>query len=312
MSIYLSLSTLEDPEIVDTVRSAILQSINPDDLIIGVAATTGAAFYERIHAALYTFPQVRLLHLEPHWFSGIGMGRNMARFAYDDQDYIVQTDSHANFARGWDEEIVYLHDRASDKTGYRTILTGYAPPYRRVRGQVIESDLFLRYCVYRDTKIGGGAILRDWTKMPVADFPDSMDRYKDKWMLPANKIGADFMVGNREWAETGLPHTAIFWEEEILQSINLLEDGFSLVFPNVEVPITHRYYARGEAPSRQSADELYESTEEIVAKINRNVASFIANNYDACKRYAEYSGYDLTNDTLSGTVVPRGYGFDSH
>jgi Glycosyltransferase (GlcNAc) len=310
VSIYLSLSTLEDPEIMDTVRSAILQAKKPEELFIGVAFTTGAAFYERAYDALHSLPNVKLMYLDPHWFSGIGMGRNMARFAYDDQDHIVQTDSHANFTWGWDETVVSLHNKVSNETGYRTILTGYAPPYRRVKGQVVEADRYLRYSVYLDKKIGG-AMLRDWGKMPVKNFPDNLSQYKDEWMLPANKIGADFMVGNKEWARTGLPHTAIFWEEEVLQSINLLEDGFSLVFPNVEVPITHRYYAKGEAPSRQAADELYESTESIVARINKNVADFIKDNYDACKRYAEYSGYDLTNDTLSGIVIPRTYGFDT-
>jgi hypothetical protein len=118
------------------------------------------------------------------------------------------------------------------------------------------------------------------------------------------------MIGNDYWAAySGLPDDLVFWEEEVIQSVNLLNNGFSLVFPNVDMPMTHRYWGTDMSISRQGADKLYESNIDLTNRVNDNMRSFVKDNPEACAKYAEYCGYDLVTNSLSGKIVPDTYGF---
>ena len=310
MSIYLSIATLEDFDIADTVISAIQNADDPKGLYIGVAATTNVYFYESAVSHLGHLKRVSVRRYDPIEDRGIGKGRNNAKFAYDGQDYIVQVDSHTHFTKGWDTFVTKLYEESITVTGTdKTIATGYLAPYIKKNGVVEILDTRLRYCVYSDDNFNDQVNIKCWEKMPIGQFPGGIVDKRKKF-FPANKIGADFMIGNDYWAAySGLPDNLVFWEEEVVQSVNLLNNGFALVFPNVDMPMTHRYWGTDMNISRQGADKLYNNDTELSSLVNANMQSFIKNNLDACVRYAEYCGYDLVTNSLSGKIVPDTYGF---
>ena len=310
MAVYLSLSTLEDPDIVDTVMTALGGADDRGGVHIGIAATVGDNFYKEILAPLETINNVAVTRLDPIAHRGIGYGRNSARFAYDDEDYILQVDSHTNFLDGWDTSIVNTYLRAKEEVDGPVLITGYLAPHIKRDGIVLTMGLRPRYSVYVDRNIRPRIRLKEWMKFPISDFPKQYHGYIDMEFIPANKIGANFTLGDRSWStESGLPKETVFWEEEVVQSINLLESGFSLVFPNVDIPLTHRYYGEGEDLTRQAADRLYDSVSIIDNKIAANLERFIIDNPDACSRYAVYSGYDLATTALSGKIIPDSYDY---
>jgi hypothetical protein len=59
---------------------------------------------------------------------------------------------------------------------------------------------------------------------------------------PAAKVTGAFMFGNKHFAEeASLPEHVIFWEEEIVQSVELISLGFTLVYPYIFANIYHYY-----------------------------------------------------------------------
>lgn len=304
MSIYLCLSTLEDFEIVNTVKSALENADKPKDIYVGVAATVRDFFYDSVIKQLQDIDNVSIKKFDPVLDRGIGNGRNNARFAYNAQDYIVQVDSHTHFQSGWDTFIINLFNEAVEETGSeRTIVTGYLGPYSRDGDMVNIIDKWITYCIYLQENASESINIKRWIRKAIKDMLEVAD--KQKKFFPANKIGADFMIGNNHWAEySGLPRNLVFWEEEVIQTILLLDSGFSLAFPNVEMPMTHRHLGKDEM-SRQSADRLYMNNHVIEDLINENIKWFVDNYPEACKRYADYSGYDLASGTVSGKIIPN-------
>ena len=310
MSVYLSVSTLEDEDIADTVRWAVSRAENPSKLTIGIAATVREEFYWSVLRDLMSYPQVKIDLCDPLLERGIGNGRNNALHAYDGQDYVLQVDSHTHFVSGWDDFVGALHDNAVRETGNeKTVVTGYCSAYYKSGDDVRILSPIPRYSVFEDNHIEEDIFIKEWKLWPIRKMYGIVED-RNKTFYPANKMGADLLIANQHWVEnTGLPRTALFWEEEIVQAINLLESGFSLAFPNVWAPITHRYHGDNEVLTRARSSDLYDDRDDLVRRMNASMADFIRNNFDACKRYAGYSGYDLTADTLSGIIIPRSYSY---
>ena len=306
MSIYLSIASIEDPDIVDTVNWALSSADNPDDLEIGIAITASDKFYDGVIKKIQN-KNVKVKQFDPLLDRGIGKGRNNAKFAYDDQDYIIQVDSHTYFAKGWDSFSIKLFNKSVEETqNNKTLVTGYLPPYIKGSGKVDILNRWLCYSVYTDDD-RKGIPLKDWLVSSIIDFPDGIIEDKTKLFYPANKIGADYIVANKEWAtDSGLPKEAIFWEEEVLQSINLIDLGFSLAFANVMPPLAHRHIGH-ETFKRQTSDELYDDTNQIQMAITKNIKNYIENNKNACIKYKNYCGYDLVSNTINGQRMPTHY-----
>ena len=312
MSIYISISTLEDTDIVDTVFSALNNASNIKNIHIGVAATVNDSFYKKFVLDLQKINNVNTKQYDPINDRGIGRGRNNARFAYDNQDYMLQIDSHTLFQPKWDSFITSLYDDCIKETkNNKTVMTGYLGPYYKNNGVIDYINGWPGYCFYTDKNITDTINIKNWSKKPIHELPENIvnHQYRQKKFLPANKIGADFMFGNKNWAEySGLPMNMIFWEEEVVQSIMLLNSGFSLAYPNVELPLSHRYWNSTKL-DRQTADELYDNTQIIDNLINNNINNFIKNNYIACKKYENYCGYDIVSNTVNKRFIPNNFSY---
>lgn len=302
MSIYVSLVSLEDYELGRTVNGALSTADNPASINVGVAACVGDEFFNKFAKPLSLYNKtVAVKQFDPAQSKGLGIGRALSRFAYSGEDYILQVDPHTHFQQGWDTFLLEQHEAAVKEAGTsKTILTSYLPSYTTGRGAVVEiDDHWSRYCVMFHRWMNEDTNIRDWFDIPVRMFPDDF-RPQAKNFYPAIKAVACFMFGDKSFAEySGLPSNVIFWEEEIVQTINLLNNDFALVFPNMELPLAHRYNFTGS--NRQTGFDLYNTRADILAaSISRNFRDFIKNDPEGCEKYKRYSGYDV----LTGDILP--------
>jgi hypothetical protein len=310
LSIYIAITTLEDPDIVGTVSTALLNADRPDDVHIGVAAAVGDSFFEKI-SSLLKFNQLTLHQFDQSMANGIGMARNLSRFAYDDEEYILQVDSHTYFKKGWDTILTKMFNDAVEITGNKkTLLTASLGGHEIIDGVAVISDDEAKYCVITSATWSPYTNINHWLLVPLSKFPSHV-KIGDKKIIPANKVNGNFIFSNKHFVEySGLPDSSVYFDEEIIQTINMLENGFALAHPNAKLPITHRYKRDGEPIPRQDGKDLFWNDSRLHdCAMTASMFDFIFSNEDACKRYFKYSKHDIISKMVRPFYIPESFSY---
>jgi len=238
-----------DNQLKYTISEAFSKANVPQEVFIGLAfmkitkkGLKQESFFKDVIEPLVGNPQVSLKVFETGEYEpSVGFGRKQALSMYNNQDYILQIDSHTKFEKGWDTELIRMYEEAFKETNNeKTILTAYLPAYEHDssdtrsyygRPKVAKYPFFMP-----EFRFAGG--LPSWRDTSLSEGPFKV--YAP--YVPCVKFNAQFAFSNRHFYEdSGLPETVLFWEEELIQTMNLLDSGFSLVFPNQVIPLAHLY-----------------------------------------------------------------------
>jgi hypothetical protein len=300
VSIYISLATLKDEEIINTVNTALHFARNPSNVFIGIAFMTDEHFYFDTLDKINNLSNVRCKRFDPAINAGVGIGRHNSRFAYNGEDYILQVDSHTNFEPDWDISLLkYYEESLSITNNDKTVLTAYLGKYGLKDGERKVMDSHTRYSFFTDDdKFYNDVGFTPWQFFPVPDVLGVSTKY-----LPSNKFNANFAFGNHYFADySGLPKSCVFYDEEIIQSINLLGMGFSLVFPNFHLPIQHLYSQHNDQ-SRETVGVLFD---DVARKMKSNYNDFIndESNKEKCLKYQDYARYSLKTSKFDAFYIP--------
>jgi len=154
---------------------------------------------------------------------------------------MLQVDSHTYFDKNWDSYLIKSFKEFKSETGIeKFVLTSYIPYYSYAPHRVRHSgDLYLpRYPHLLVDQFFLG-YLPKWDDTTI---PKEKNLPK---FLPCVKFNGAFAFGDKNFINnTGVFKDAIFYDEELIQSINLVGNGFALVFLNVtDFPIAHLYSA---------------------------------------------------------------------
>jgi hypothetical protein len=306
VSIYVAIPTLEDPEIVNTISSAFANARLPQQVFIGVAFMTSSEFFEeyseetdRVH------PNVSSAWFNPRMHKGVGIGRRNAKFAYNGQDYFLQVDSHTNFEQDWDAFLLAVHNNAIFESGRnKVILTAYLGKYSMQGGVRRVIDRTTRYPFFTENDdFYSRAGFTLWQSFPLAEKLHIHNPF-----VPANKFNANFAFGDERFAKSNaLPDSASFYDEEIIQTINLRDEGFSLVFPNVDMPLTHLYaYYQSKWSKRQHIEDI---DPQAFEKMRDSYADFVNDpeNMSKCVDYMDYAQYDPWSNWFDPMFIPTAY-----
>lgn len=250
-SVFIKIASLDDSELTHTIENAVKSAKYPERLHFGIFLhfSTDVAKQELEdyldNLSKYSRFSVRMMSWTPE-FIGVGAGRYQAESMYEDEDYVLQIDSHTWFCQDWDELLIGLIEGMHNKT----ILTGYAPPYISKNGIREPRGKGFLLPVYTDEILWCDWFL-NWTlTVPKTDAP----------YIP-NKFCANFAFGTKEWGKySGLNKKSIFWSEEPLQTRNLKNAGFDLLLPNIDYSLICHLYdddIEGEGGKRMNIEQFY-------------------------------------------------------
>ena len=112
------------------------------------------------------------------------------------------------------------------------------------------------------------------------------------------------------YANTGLHKDSIFFEEEIIQAINLIDDGYALVFPNVKMPLYHMYTMPKETLSERSrfgVEDLPTNKINVEQIASKNFIEFINNplNKNKVDKYRSYANVSNSLNAKKDCLVPK-------
>lgn len=307
-SIYIAIPSLDDTELVPTVLNAFEAAKYPERVFIGVSLLAQDKWREKdfISATQKYKSNIRFeyIHLNKNTKNMllVGNGRKRVLDLYSNEDYFLQVDAHAMFAQDWDADLIDAHERASKFVkNDKVVLTAYSGYYAYDNdGKRFFCDLEERrmvengwlHCPYYVSGLFYHNVIPRWDLIP----PHVMKTLKPGTFVPVIKFNANFAFSTGNFAaNSGLYERAEFFEEEILQTINLIKLGYTLVYPVFKDPIIgHLYgtYMRAGYGRRLSKADYIDKGEDqkaINVSVN-NYKSYLKDpsNKDAIDIYEKY------------------------
>jgi hypothetical protein len=247
-----------DTELVRTVSSCINNASIGSRIHVGINLVYGIKMDEddmyiyHLEEELSQFENVRYCVNYISDPPSIGKDRNNASRLYQNEDYFLQVDAHCFFMPNWDTELIEALDSAIKLVNNKkTVLTATLPKYELNENSITDNVEPERICFgygywtggYRDLNPKEKKIVPGWAHTSPEMHSFRLARMVQKTgFAPAAKTTGAFMFGNKHFAEeASLPENVIFWEEEIVQSIELISLGFTLVYPYIFANIYHYY-----------------------------------------------------------------------
>ena len=232
------------------------------------------------------------------------------------------------FEDGWDNTLIsLLNDAKREIQSDKVILTAYAGKYyldnngeRTLRGfdsipGESKQHSFMYPMFIKDEVKYGIIPLWSMTNSEIA-------RSSERKFLPSIKFNANFAFGDMGFAKnTCISEDIVFFEEEIIQTIELMKRGYSLVYPNVESATIRHFYA--DFASVENMKKKYKrkdlsllfnkiSVEDQVANAKATYLSYIKNslNKDALQSYKRYANVDLISGMVFDQGIPKNWKLD--
>lgn len=324
-TVYVAMPSLYDTELIPTVLNMFEESSNPNNLYVGVSLldTNDELANNFIESTKKYSNNIRFEYLEINDNNykdmlGVGFGRRRVFDLYRGEDYILQVDSHTMVAKNWDTDLINkFHEAQQFLNKKEVILTSYAGSYtftpdgKRtfVKSNPEANDYYskLQYIYF-----SGGA--KYYSTIPRWDIlPERLLSALPGPFVPSLKFNANFTFSDKEFvSNSGLYDDACFFEEEMIQTFNLIKLGYSFVYPVLDKPIVAHMYTDlwvGDYGFRKSLSDLW--PEHQIEMVNRSVRQYKdylsdPENKEAIREYTRYAKmHPLHGSIYKGPYVPE-------
>jgi len=231
-SIFISIASYRDPDIINTVKSCYDNAIDKNNLFFSIVSQGET----EEHPNLSFIPHNQLSLVKHHWSEskGVCWARAIANKNIN-RDYFLQIDSHSRFIEGWDKIIISNYEKAKSFWGSRLILTNYPDMFIINWETNPPSDEFKGYEELKSIKV-------TW------DNEDIMPKSHNEWPNVIDKINGDehgfFAAGSvfcSSFLMKEIPYdeNIYFIGEEASMAIRAYTRGIRLVSPTVKYMFTN-------------------------------------------------------------------------
>lgn len=219
-SIFVNIAAYRDPECVATVRDLFAKAARPDDV-------TACVVLQVEPEDNIVLKNVRTITLKATDSKGACWARSMGYRLWDDEDYVLQIDSHMRFTERWDEKMLNQLARCGSA---KPLLTTYPPAYEPSSPNLPEQTIFLAALrLELDGRLSQIGHIHD----PAPTNP-----------RPSALVAAGFMFGPSQWiADVPYDPELYFLGEEPTLAARLWTHGWNMYGPTE--PLVWHWYNRG-------------------------------------------------------------------
>ncbi len=308
-SIFVSVPSLDDSEIVPTVVNCLSESSGENEIHIGIAYSVifnSKKKVNKLRSELEKYPNVQIKSQNFNNHTGVGFGRLAAHSLYNGEDYFLQIDSHTLFTPSWDKKIIVEYSDAVKEYGERVALTGYLPKYRyngvgMDNRKPNDTHRIMKAAFSRDDKSfsarhEGCSVCKTWEMLPFWDNEDLTEEDVQRRYIKADKVSAGFIFSDSKFAESYkdyFPFVYRFFEEEIVMSIEMVQRGYKLIQPTISGLMYHLYYSdiNEYGGARENiGDPIIEKHKNSIQSI---IYSYFINNKESVSNYEQYANIDI-------------------
>jgi hypothetical protein len=118
MKIFISIASYEDPELVDTIKSAIENASSPENLIFGLCLQ----YEDEPDLSFLNKKQKRIISFDHDERPGLVRARFLIKKMFLKEDYFLQIDSHTRFSKNWDQILINDLEDLKAQYGKKSIL----------------------------------------------------------------------------------------------------------------------------------------------------------------------------------------------
>lgn len=239
MSIFISIASYRDQELMHTVQSLYNNADNPSQLTFGIVNQNEDGCFEDFG---WLGDQVIINNMHYGEAKGAGFARKIAMEMYDGQDYFFQTDSHMRFAKGWDTKLknMLVESQQLAKTD-KVILSQFPAPYQ------INEDGSISYPEgdpdFWD-EVSWTSVVNTWTGVWAGNRERMVD--KSKPHLSHTVLGALLFTTGKFVEEIPYDERISFMGEELCIAIRAYTRGWKIYAPNKMV--CWHFYKRSDRP----------------------------------------------------------------
>lgn len=231
-TIFISIASYRDPELLPTLRSCLENAKNPKRLRFGLCWQHDETESLEEFADDSRFKVIKV----PFSYSkGTCWARNMIQGLYDGETYYMQLDSHHRFAPNWDDTLVKMFKQLKKQGHKKPLLTAYLP------GFFPNTDP-----VGRINECWNLEFDRYMPEGPIFIKPHIISNWETiSSPIPARFLSAHFIFTLGQWAKEVKydPHYYFHGEEPSLAARSFTH-GYDLFHPN-KVTIWHEYTRNG-------------------------------------------------------------------
>jgi len=123
MSIFISIASYKDTELVPTIKSLIKNADRPQDLYFGIVSQDVISN----HPDLSFVNNLSYLKMDFRDARGAGYARKLAMEMYREEDFYLQIDSHMRCSDGWDTKIKNTYRQSVELSGTEKIILSQYP-----------------------------------------------------------------------------------------------------------------------------------------------------------------------------------------
>lgn len=295
MSIFISIVSYRDPHLQLTLKSAVENASNPENLFFGIVNQDTAR-----NEVDYSFlPDYSVIKMHPRNARGVGFARSKAMSLYNGEDYFLQIDSHTQFSKNWDLKSIEQLKTAQQIAGHKkVILSCYPGPYSLDNDKVFIHTVSTEEHPVQPTKqIARLRVDDQWSALRV-----SMNNPGSEVPELSNTIlaGYIFTTGNIV-KEIPYDEEISFMGEEICFAMRAWTRGWDIYSPSI--PVVYHFYKRHGYPKvwsddvvrEQNWDQLQEISKEKQRKVLCGIEKGImgAGSVRTIKDYETLIGYDF-------------------
>lgn len=311
MSIFISIASYRDPELIRTIKSAIDNAARPNELYFGIVVQE----FDKDIPDLSWIKNVEIVIMHPKDARGAGYARAIAMDLYNNQDYYLQIDSHTIFEKNWDTMCISQLKKAQEIAKNDKIILSHFPPAFHVEnnGKISYITKDKDKPPYATKQVPVLSKRNEWTAKRVELSDKTMPE-----MSTTLLAGFVFTLGNIT-KEVPYDQEISFFGEEICFAMRAWTRGWDIYSPSAT--IVHHFYHRGNYKKiwkdRNIRKLSWKEIEQISKDKQKRVLSgiekgiFGAGNYRHLKAYEKLIGFDfkkmygLTNDDNDSTIILR-------
>lgn len=222
-TIFIHIPAYREPELVPTIKDALSQAKRPANLRFGICRQFNEDDgFDNIDA-YRTDKRFKILDIPYTEAKGLPYARQQINNKlFNDEDYILQLDSHHRFVKDWDEILIQYHNRLKELGHSKPLLTGYLPyynPFNDPRDRTMEpwQQQFATFYPQGTIFIRPG-LLDGWQTMSDP--------------APSRFISGHFVFGDGHWARTVEHDPDIYFSgEELNLTVRSYTHGYDLFHP---------------------------------------------------------------------------------
>lgn len=237
MNIFISIASYRDPELQWTIKSAIDNAVNPENLFFGIV-------YQGIESEMPDLSYVKnlsIIKIHPKEARGAGYARSRAMELYSGQNYFLQIDSHTRFAQDWDTISIDQLSKAKNISGHNKVILSYFPaPFEPERNGGM-------YLVKNNTKIKPYPTRQKLSlnkrKQWTAERLEFENKSKENPELSETVLGGFIFCDGSIVNEVPYDSEISFFGEEVCFAMRSWTRGWDIYSPSKN--IVYHFYSRG-------------------------------------------------------------------